>query len=513
MQRSRAALVSALATASALALGFGFRTHEPGRERPRPMISSLVPVASLRNPGRPRANRPVAPPLPHPARWLAFGGGAEPSSNQVSMENDLALASDVFGGGGILLFAGGPSSQGVYELATEAPKDELALELADLVSPHGGRDARYRKTRLSPHGPATREAIVAALEVELATPGSPLLVYVDCHGDGGVSIQDNSLATWGGNALTVKELTSIFDAAKRPVRLVVSACFSGGLAELAFQGGKPDGGATELDRCGLFASTWDLEATGCDPDPERRNHEGYAVHFLHALRSTDKAGNPLRVDFDGDGEVSLLEAHTQARIASKGLDVPTTTSERWLRAVAPPRGPGAAVALPEEDATIAALTVQLGLLGDAATVEADARRHLDEFETRYAVLAEAESRANQELERARSAVKAELFSQWPVLEDPWHADYSESLALEHDAIDAFFNESQAYADFIRARERVDRASEDALDVSLDRAPMERLVRAIDNRLLAARVKHRGGSDWRHYEKLLRCERSHLPGTR
>jgi hypothetical protein len=451
----------------------------------------------------------VPPTRPHPARWLAFGGGAEPSSNQVSMENDLALASDVFGPGGILLFAGGPATQGVYELDDAPPKDDLALELAEVFAPRGGRDARYRKTRLEPHGPATREAIRSALEEELAEPGEPLLVYVDCHGEGGIAVQENSLATWGGDALRVKELSALFDAAKRPVRLIVSACFSGGLAELAFKGGKPEDGATDADRCGLFASTWDLEATGCDPDPDRRNHEGYAVHFLNALRGMDREGKRARIDLDGDGKITLLEAHTRARNASEGLDVPTTTSERWLRAVAPSRGAKATVSLPEEEATVAALTSRLGLLGDEATVETDARKRLDELETRYATLADAEERATEGLERARAAVKAELFARWPSLEDAWNADFRATIAREREAIDQLLDESASYAAFLEAAERAQKASDAALDVALERAPIERLVRSFDNRLLAARLKRRGGADWAHYEKLLTCERSRL----
>src|SRR4029077_2773259 len=95
-------------------------------------------------------------------------------------------------------------------------------------------------------------------------------------------------------------------------------------------------------RCGLFASTWDREASGCDPDPDRREQESYPLHFLHALRAEDRDGHPLNrddLDLDHDGTISLLEAHTRARIMDASIDVPTTTSERWLRGVAPASGP------------------------------------------------------------------------------------------------------------------------------------------------------------------------------
>src|SRR4029453_14151341 len=92
----------------------------------------------------------------------------------------------------------------------------------------------------------------------------------------------------------------------------------------------PPGGAAPGNRCGFFASTWDRPANGCDPDPERGRQEGYSLHFLEAPRGQDRAGAPVAgLDLDGDGKVSLLEAHTRARIASRSLDVPPPTSERW----------------------------------------------------------------------------------------------------------------------------------------------------------------------------------------
>ena len=45
--------------------------------------------------------------------WIVAGGGAAPSSNQCSLERDLALAAEAFQGPGRLLFAGGPGTDGV----------------------------------------------------------------------------------------------------------------------------------------------------------------------------------------------------------------------------------------------------------------------------------------------------------------------------------------------------------------------------------------------------------------
>src|SRR5262245_1571612 len=48
----------------------------------------------------------VPPDLP----WLAFGGGSEPLSNQISLAQDIGLLSSLLAGRGLVLFASGPGA-------------------------------------------------------------------------------------------------------------------------------------------------------------------------------------------------------------------------------------------------------------------------------------------------------------------------------------------------------------------------------------------------------------------
>lgn len=507
MRRPKAALLSVLGcffVLFAFAASRSFTRSAPPKEPPRKTSSSAGETeAHSQSDGRLEA------PPPHPARWLSFGGGADPSSNQVSMESDLALASEAFGPGGVLLFAGGPRSSGVYELDADAEVDPLIAELAALFAPRSGRDGHYRRTVLRPHGPATKVELLRTLDRELSVTAAPLLAYVDCHGDGAAAPADNSLATWGGAPLTVRELASHLDVARRPVRLVVSACFSGGFADLAFRGAEARQGPTDKDRCGLFASTWDLEATGCDPDPDRRHHEGYAVHFLNALRGRDRDGRPHRVDLDGDGATSLAEAHAAARIASAGLDVPTSTSERWLRHAAPDKGPLAPLELAEEDAVIAALSSKLALSGDLETRLVRARARLDALEARHERLQAEGARTEEELAEHHEQLTGELLARWPTIDDPWHPDHAALLATSRGDIERYLSQSLSFAKYQDAQAAAEKAADAELDSALARAPVERLVRALENVLLAGRLKHRGGSDWTRYVQFLECERTAL----
>ena len=179
------------------------------------------------------------------------------------------------------------------------------------------------------------------------------MLYLAGHGQPGEQPADASIELWGQVPLQARELATMLDGRPRPLRMVMTSCFSGGFAELAFVGADGTRRAAAVGRCGLFATTATREASGCDPNPDRAAQEGYGLHFLHALHGRDRTGAPAAIDLDGDGKVSLLEAHARARSASAGIDVPTTTSEAWLRAAARRRGPAGQVgqvALPEEDA-------------------------------------------------------------------------------------------------------------------------------------------------------------------
>ena len=466
--------------------------------------------------GSDAASRPAPAPVPAspdraPTRWIVAGGGATPDSNQHSIEADLGLAVEVLdglGGGGRLLYAGGPGTRAVQVL-DEAPRgDALLARLGHLFAPRAGRDAHYRETRLEPEGPATAERVLETIAGEVGAPGPPLLVYVAGHGEPGEDAADNVVVFWGQGALTPVDLAERLDAVPdaRPLRLVVSTCHAGGFTEVLFQGGDAAREPARVTRCGLFATTWDRQASGCDPDPDRRRHEGYGIHFLHALRGEDRDGRPLppeELDFDGDGIVTLLEAHGRVRVASSGVEVPTTTSERWLRLAAPTGAAGQPVALPVEDAVVAALAASLSVPPQAGAVEA-----------RVARLEEAPRRLDQELLEARDEelrlfeeVAARLLSRWPVLDDPWHPDFGGTLERERARVEAFLDGDPGYRAFLGASAHVDRLDLRMAELERREARLLRLARALDNRELAARLKARGGFGWEVFQSLRACEAS------
>ncbi len=471
--------------------------------------------AAVPEPAPPEAAQPEAPALAPPradVRWIAAAGGQVPELNQVSLEQDLALAAETFGEGGMVLFAAGAGAPVVQVLAqTPPPADDPASLLGDLFTPRGGRDSIYRAPQLEVDGPATAQSVSEALEVATREPGAPLLLYLGGHGHQGPTDAENAVGLWGHSELTAIDLAALLRDTPRPVQIIATTCFSGGLAELAFSDADARSGAFPGEVCGLFAAPHDLEASGCDPNPDRAAQEGFGLHFLHALAGRARDGTELArtdIDFDGDGTIAPREAHAYVRIHSKAFDVPTSVSERWLEAVAPaPGAPRTLVVFPEENAVITALGRKTGLLDGLEGARGHLRSVEAEIETKSAALA----RAQEVEDRAYRRAAGEILARWPVLDDPWHPQFGTMLAGNIDAIREHFASADSYAAYGAARDEVDRISSDIFDLRANAAPYERLARALEYRRRAARLAAQGGPAWDRFELLRSCELRAPPG--
>lgn len=448
-----------------------------------------------------------------PIRALILGTGLDPASTEVSIEQDVTLASEVLPSPKLLLFGGGRDAQTVVERApTQAPS--LRARLAAFFGAPVPPDSKYRRTRLAPDGPATPEQLLSVLERALAEGDGPLLVYWAGHGEQGEGPEANVARLWGGFPISPIDLEAALTTppVRRSAQIVMTTCFSGGFAELVFEDADPGAGPSSRVHCGLFAAPWDDEASGCDPDPERSRQEGFGLHFLNALRGRDRDGRALapgETDLDGDGAVSLLEAHARARVSSLGIEVPTTSSERFLRAAfdelgaEPAEARAAAVELLPEDAWVAErLGAELGArsLAEARDrVEALAAA-MEELDVR---LSEAELAADEAYYRLRIA----LLERWPALDDPWNPRFEADLERDALAIARALDRSPGGRIYAEALARVDSLGSELDSMRARRARAERLARAHENLELAAQLAASPSPLLERYEALLACERA------
>lgn len=458
-----------------------------------------------------------ASPAPDPSntRAIIVGGGSLPSLNQVSLAQDVALARRTLTGPSLVLYASGPGS--LAQVETDAPlRDAFAARIAALLDDRSGRDARHVPAPVHIHQSATAENVLRAVSSALARSRDPLLVYVAAHGTGGDTPKDSIVGLWEDSELTVPALAEALDAdpaPTRPVRVVMTACFSGGFGELAFRGANHRAGAdgaAASNRCGLFAAPWDRESSGCDPNPDRRAQTGFGLHFLHALRGEDRDGAAVdraSLDYDRDGTISLLDAHTRARIAGRSIDVPTTTSERWLREVDPGEVTRDATRtdplVVEEDAVISALSEELRVAPTFAGVRA-AMTAIDDERRPLIERLDALDERDAELKRVLAAL---VLARYPVLDDPWHRDFAAHMSAARSVLPALLDAHPATLERANIAAERDRLSQRAEVLDVRAALSLRLHRAHETRARAARVRARGGPAFANFARLRACERT------
>lgn len=450
--------------------------------------------------------------------WLLLGGGSDPLSNQISLAQDLELASGLLGGRGLTLFASGVGALTAVERdarasdtlnrpAGSSTRERVASELAALLGPPGALSVSYQPTQLAIDAPATRDHVIDALRGALETGREPLLVFAASHGQQGTLPRENSLALWGGWSLDVEDVAALLDVeGVRPTRWLVTACYGGGFAELAFTGGNPQRGPRPPEHCGLFAAPADDESSGCDPNPDRRAQESYTIHFLAALRGQDKQGTPrlAQVDLDQDTHISLAEAHAWARIHSRSFDVPTSTSERFLREYVGTHEPARVSPgeLEREELSVQqALSRELEL-EDETTARAKLRELERILDDAAAQLDDAQRIADD----AFGALRIAVLERFPLLDHSWDPRALTLAEREGPAILQLLTESELSQGNAQASRELAEAVEQHDAVRVARARVLRLVRAFENLRLAGALSRRGGPRWAHYEALRACER-------
>jgi hypothetical protein len=476
--------------------------------KPSPRVVAAEAAKSSDTTPSPGPIPPIAPSLAAGSlRFIAIGGGPSPESTEVSLEQDIDLVRRALPAPGAVLFAGGSSSRSVRELDPAATGDSVKLALGDLFAPRAGRQSRYRTPDFNAER-ATRENVERRLSAAFAEGGAPLIVYIAAHGDQGSDPRSNTVALWGGGSLSVSELAQLHEQRQRPLRLVATSCFSGGFAELAFAHADPSGRRpSQVPRCGLFAGTADRETSGCDPNPNRRAQESYGLYVAHALAGTRRDGTPLALadaDFDHDGKIGLLDAHTWARIEAVSFDVPTTTSERWLRSAEPGQAPIDPSVLPEDHAVIERLGAALGLTSEVAV-----RKRWNQLDRQLDELDAAVDTAESALSERAADEATLLLERWPVLDDPFHPEFDATFREHRADIEIALTASPEARQRAEASQRAHTLYDEVDRLGVDEARVFRLMRAYETLHEASALLKKGGPAARYYASLLSCERAPL----
>lgn len=461
---------------------------------------------------------------------LLIGGGPEPWSSQISIEENVhyfGRTQQVRGidpAGNRILFASGSSGRADVCFNHGVPVSPAREILAS-----SNNAGRYLKLDYRPHQvpgvshAASRQAILQALS-DLARELSEtdrLLIYFTGHGGKGANSETANLQTWGKEKLDVRTFAKALDAFRpeTAVMVVMVQCYSGAFANLIFVAGDPANELAPHRRAGYFSTLATRTAAGCTPEVHRADYEDYSTYFLGALGGQNRLGEPVpAIDVDGDGAISLDEAHLHVVAVSPTIDIPLKTSDRFLRQFATipveqepkitwdsgySRLLGAAA--PLERTALEALSVRLELDGEDRVAEA--HRLSEKVDQEREVAQRKIRRQDEELKRLARKLAESLQTNWPVLRNAWHPMTGLYLADEAEEIDQMLRRQPSFAQWQRLRTSV--AEERQKDLAAEKrwALLKRMVQTAESVALAENLRISNDPKlYLDYERLRTLER-------
>lgn len=484
--------------------------------------------------------------------FLTVGGGPTPSGNQISLENNVLYFQRTLAQLGldsqehVILFADGTDPQPDLQLQNpDRGPEDLHRMMAEIVGPANGIRFDYRTSAIpGVMGAADPEAIENTLKdlAERLKADDRLLFYFTGHGgrerpsrrsrgrrptaamDEDEKPVDeasedakpeeepedkpeekeedrkrsayigNHTHLWPGKTMTVTDWTEKLDELpdNTPVIAVMVQCYSGGFGNMIFQGGDPKNGMSNHPRCGFFSTVPDRVAAGCTPNINQAEYREYSSYFWEAISGVSRTGEAItQPDYDEDGQTSLLEAHAYTVLQADTIDIPTRTSDFFLREYSTDEGKDdlatihspietlLAGADPCERAVIEGLSKRFELqstdrgkeVKDAIQAKKEEKKKLD-GEVRKLV---------QQVNGKRRDIKDALRKQWPEITTPWHPKVTTLLTQESDTLHSKIVEHEAYKDLRKADEELDTVRTEQEKLELEIVKLERLKYWLERR--------------------------------
>lgn len=454
---------------------------------------------------------------------LLFGGGPEPTRSQFSIESNVIWFDQVLSSDTVLdyerLFGSNLTHQNEIQYQASPSSGDSWDLLSAVLNLSTENRLRYRQAVIGSTLDRTfeKENLVTTLseQVEQLSADDSLLLLFSGHGGKGATPTDNYLYLWENTRITVQELATILDDAHEDstIRFVFPQCFSGSFNRLAFHDLTPQ---TKLHSgaalCGFTSVPNDRLAEGCTSSVNSADYRDYASGLFKAMTGTDRDGRQATpaVDRDGDGRISLLEAHYSTYASGDSTDIPRATSEdyllslqRWPLTFASYQAAGA-------DNIYADLAAELAYDFEALP---GSRAFLSETQKRLAMARERVRQVHRETNvlkddtnTIRKTLVNRLTLQWPGLSEPGTQAFHSAVREHLTDVDQWLRAQPESATFLTNLKRIEELLQDQIDADRNLSRHLRIQRALTLARMRQFLDNRGTeSQQRTYNQLISCE--------
>jgi len=362
------------------------------------------------------------------------------------------------------------------------------------------------------------DTLSQAIEDILANkPDESNLIVFNGHGKQSKTSMDQvTMELWNDTHITAADLHGILNRSNVPNRFVFTQCYSGGFHRLAYK--NPEHGLTlaETTRCGFTAESAYRLAEGCSAGVNVDDYRDYTTYFFAALDGYDRNGNvlPVETDTNGDGHVSLREAHFYTLENAHSTDLPRSTSEDYLTTWQP---------------WFLKWTVEKPTLQNneyAKIFRVLAGRHnisltgnpvkaIREYIKTYVNLADdltaQQSDLQANINKVQKAIIYAAESKWPSLANPYTAMFqSMSASGEMIQVANWVREQPDYQTMVDLQNEYDDIAQALLENERDLTQMQKMLHFRNIARLKGQIYEYGTNEQiSDYEKLVACEDSPL----
>lgn len=464
--------------------------------------------------------------------WL-IGGGPEPQSSEVQIEQNVLWASRVLAAAPgkralHLYFTDGAAPGRDVKLWSPAPETRAALQpLARVYGSHELNGERYRSHQIKnvsggTEAGALREQL--AREFSALHPGDRAFIVFNGHGQHHpADPAGNTVQLWNNTTLDVREFEALLVRidARVPVRFLFTQCYAGAFARLVHPLAKDTLELAAGERCGFLAEGPDRPAEGCSAAINSDDYRDYSTYFFAALSGRTRRGErlPNDPDRDRDGRVSLYEAHLYALRNAHSNDLPRSTSEDFLERWHP-RALDWSLALesahgarPEDNpyfVLAAEVTQALGIVGTPAQIAQAIRRRVDAYRARQKALDQEQAGLEREIQAVQAEIQQALEWRWPEAGMPYTGAHRRFLQQDLAAAQEFILAHARYPELVARQTRHAELNDELLANERDQTQMEKVERLQKLGRLRSRFdRHASAATQAGYRRLLACERQPL----
>jgi hypothetical protein len=239
------------------------------------------------------------------------------------------------------------------------------------------------------------------------------------------------------------------------------------------------------------------------------------MYFFSALTRTSLSGTDVSdrvIDFDGDGKISLREAHLYAVYGSINTDIPRSTSEVYLDAWQPWYLRWLTYDRPLSD-NVYAQSARL----IAATLDIDEdnlSRAARTSETRIAaldntikVLESKKEETKKNIQDVQATLKHQVLLRWPQLANAYSQEFQDFFtSTAYHTLQHWISSSDSYTLLEKNQEQLHAQEIELLELNRRKAALLRLKRMIHlGRLMDQLDRHGSEQEKKIYTSLVECE--------